>query len=190
MKDLIKELEQFHTITNMLCTNTQYSFNNYWPMKVLIENMLSRTVDVKSISHIRTIKEFRGIMLSHFKTFELSEKTTRLAKTASMLDPIHMIRVEDEEIIPFADHVVQILEKDVPHACATETQMVGPSQDPVSLEVNIPKAQDKDNVSQPKSKYAALLNPKYELVSKKTTKSNQQARVHQPLKEIVMLEVT
>ena len=46
MKDLIQELEPFHNITNMLCTNTQYSFNNYWPMKLLIEKMLSKPVAV------------------------------------------------------------------------------------------------------------------------------------------------
>ena len=87
----------------------------------------------------------------------------RLAKTASMLDPCHMIRAEEEEISPFIEHVLQILEKDVPHACASETQMVGPSQDLVSLKVNIPKA----NVSQPKCKFASLLNPNYGMVSKK-----------------------
>ena len=164
LKDLILELKQFHSITNMLCTNTQFSFNNYWPMKVLIENMLSKGVDEDSTYHFKTITDFRGIVLSHFQTFNLSEKTNRLAKTASMLDPIHMLVAEDSEIIPFADHVVKILEEDVPDACATETQMVGPSQAPVSLNVNISKPQHKDNVPNPQNPYANLLNPRYNLL--------------------------
>ena len=102
-------------------------------------------------------------MLTHFQTFDVSENTMRLAKTASMLDPCHMLKADEEEISPFIEHVLQILEKDVPHACASETQMVGPSQDLVSLKVNIPKA----NVSQPKCKFASLLNPNYGMVSKK-----------------------
>ena len=163
MKDLIQELEPFHTITNMLCPNTQYSFNNYWPMKLLIENMLSEPVDVKVIFYHKIIKEFRGIMLTHFQTFDVSENTMRLAKTASMLDPCHMLKADEEEISPFIEHVLQILEKDFPHASASETQEVGPLQDIVSLEVNIPKAK----APQPKSKYANLLNPDYGLVDKK-----------------------
>ena len=128
MKDLIQELEPFHTITNMLCTNTQYSFSSYWPMKLLIENMLSKPVDVKVIFYHKIIKEFRGIMLTHFQTFDVSENSMRLAKTALMLDPCHMIQAEEQEISPFIEHVLQILDNDVPHACASETQMVGPSQ--------------------------------------------------------------
>ena len=46
MKDLIQELEPFHTITNMLCINTQYSSNKYWPMMVFIEGMLEQGIDV------------------------------------------------------------------------------------------------------------------------------------------------
>ena len=41
LNDVIAELEQFDNITNMLCSNTQYTFNNYWPMKVLIEGTLA-----------------------------------------------------------------------------------------------------------------------------------------------------
>merc|ERR1712082_2264 len=37
LKDLIAELEMFDNITNILCSNTLYTFDNYWPMKVLIE---------------------------------------------------------------------------------------------------------------------------------------------------------
>ena len=116
LKDLILELKEFHSITNMLCTNTQFSFNNYWPMKVLIENMLSREVDVNSTYQYKTIKDFRSVMLSHFQKFKLTDETTRLAKTASMLDPKHMLLTEDTEILPFADHIVKILEDDVPNA--------------------------------------------------------------------------
>ena len=111
-------------------------------------------------------------MASHFKTFKLSEKTERLAISASMLDPVHMIQVQDENLIPFADPVVQILKSDIPQACETDTQMVGPSQDPVNLEVNLPRASASGDVSQqkPKSKYALLLNPIYNVNAKKQTK--------------------
>ena len=109
-------------------------------MKLLIENMLSKPVDVKVIFYHKIIKEFRDFILTHFQTFDVSENTMRLAKTASMLDPCHMLKADEEEISPFIEHVLQILEMDVPHASAPETQFVGPSQELVSLEVNIPKA--------------------------------------------------
>ena len=56
-----------------------------------------------------------------------------------MLDPKLMLLTEETEMLPFADHIVQILENDFPNACEPETQMVGSSQPPVSLTVNIPK---------------------------------------------------
>ena len=95
-------------------------------------------------------------MLTHFKKFQLTEETTRLAKSASMLDPKHMLLTEDTEILPFSDHIVKILEDDVPNACEPETQMVGPSQPPVSLTVNIPKTQDNqnNNAKAPKNPFA------------------------------------
>ena len=169
LKDLIVELQEFKTITNMLCTNTQFSFNNYWPMKELIESMLARDVDIQNTNQYKTIKEFRSVMLSHFQKFDLTDKTTRLAKTASMLDPKHMLLTEDTEILPFADHIVKILEDDVPNACEPETQMVGPLQSPVSLTVNIPKTQDNQNKNAKASKnpYVKLFNPRYNLVKKK-----------------------
>ena len=132
-------------------------------MKLLIEKMLSKPVDVDNFFYNKIIKEFRGFMLAHFQSFDVSENTMRLAKTASMLDPCHMIQAEEEEISPFIEHVLQILEMDVPHASAPETQFVGPSQELVSLEVNIPITK----VSKPKSQYAFLLNPDYGLVDKK-----------------------
>ena len=172
LNDVIAQLEQFNNITNMLCSNTQYTFNNYWPMKVLIEGTLAKDVDEEDTINHSTIKEFRKNMASHFKSFKLSEKTERLAKSASMLDPVHMIQVQDVELIPFADHVVQILKSDIPQACETDTQMVGPSQDPVNLEVNLPRASGSGDVSQqkPKCMYALLLNPMYNGNAKKQKK--------------------
>ena len=96
-------------------------------------------------------------MLEHFKKFELSEKTLRLAKTASLLDPCHMVKAPDADLQDFIDHVVQILEEDVPAAAAPETQEVGPSQPIVSTSVNIPKPRD----SKPKSVYARFINPEF-----------------------------
>ena len=148
MGDLIKELEPFHTITNLLCTNTKYSFNNYLPMKEVILNLLNKKVDLTNTSS--HIVDFREIMLEQFKKFELSEKTLRLAKTASLLDPSHMVKAPDGDLQDLIDHVVQILEEDVPAAAAPETQAVGPSQHIVSTSVNIPKPRD----SKPTSVFA------------------------------------
>ena len=54
LKDLIAELEMFDNITNMLCSNTLYTFDNYWPMKVLIEGTLALDVDEeKTVNHIK-----------------------------------------------------------------------------------------------------------------------------------------
>ena len=127
-KDLISELKQFYTITNMVCTNTQYSFNNYTPMMEIIETMLSKKDVDAEINHTQTITDFRNIMLKQFRANELSDKTARLAKTASMLDPIHMLQVDEDEIMPFVEHVVEILDEDVPSASALDTQMVGLSR--------------------------------------------------------------
>ena len=53
--------------------------------------------------------------------------------------------------------------------------MVGPSQAPVSLIVNIPKTQDNQNNNAKASKnpYVKLFNPRYNLVKKKQTSSKQ-----------------
>ena len=68
--------------------------------------------------------------------------------------------------MPFVEHVVEILDEDVPAASALETQMVGPSQDPVDLSVNIPKTQAKDDVPRAQNHYACLLDPTHNLVKK------------------------
>ena len=191
LKDLIAELELFEDVTNLLCSNTQYTFNSYWPMKVLIERTLADDVNEEvTINHIK-IKEFRGIMASHFKKFILSETTERLAKTAALLDPVNMIQVQEEELIPFADHIVQIINNDIPQGCETETQMVGPSQDLVNLDINLTRASGSGDVSpqKPKSRYALLLNPRYNVNAKKQKKTHHQPKVHSSLKEIVTAEV-
>ena len=96
--------------------------------KEIIETMLSKKDVDAEINHTQTITDFRNIMLKQFMANELSDKTARLAKTASMLDPIHMLQVDGDEIMPFVEHVVEILDEDVPAASALETQMVGPSR--------------------------------------------------------------
>ena len=98
-------------------------------------------------------------MLKQFRANELSDKTARLAKTASMLDPIHMLQIDEDEIMPFVEHVVEILNEYVSAASALETQMEGPSQDPVDLSVNIPKTQAKDDVPRAQNHFACLLDP-------------------------------
>ena len=81
-------------------------------------------------------------MLNHFKKLHLSEKTTRMAKTAAMLDPKHMRLSYQSEVSSFIEHIVEIVSTDNTIAKEPETQMIGPSQPPVSLKVNIPKTQD------------------------------------------------
>jgi len=77
------------------------------------------------------------------KILNLSEKTTRIVKTAAMLDPKHIrFSYQSEiEINEFIDHIVQIAQADNTIDNESETQMIGPSQPPVSLNVNIPKTQ-------------------------------------------------
>ena len=70
LKDLISELKQFYTITNMVCTNTQYSFNNYTPMMEIIETMLSKKDVDAEINHTQTITDFRNIMLKQFSSYK------------------------------------------------------------------------------------------------------------------------
>ena len=190
LKDIIAELEMFDNITNMLCSNTLYTFDNYWPMKVLIEETLALDVDEeKTVNHLK-IKEFRGIMKSHFEKFKLSEKTEKFAKTAALLSPIHMSKAQNDDLMPFVDHVVKIIESDIPQGCENETQMVGPSQDLVNLDVNLTRASGSGHVSpqKPKSKYALLLNPIYNVTAKKQ-KPHHQTKVHSSLREIVTTEV-
>ena len=190
LEDLIAELEMFDNITNMLCSNTLYTFDNYWPMKVLIEETLALDVDVgKTVDHIN-IKEFRGFMKSHFAKFKLSEKTENFAKTAALLSPIHMIKAQEDDLMPFIDRVVKIIESDIPQGCENDTQMVGPSQDLVNLDINLSRASGSGHVSpqKPKSKYALLLNPKYNVGAKKQ-KPHHQTKVHSSLREIVTTEV-
>ena len=45
MKELVTELMPFRDITNMLCVNTTYSFNNYIPMVNGIRRQLEKKVD-------------------------------------------------------------------------------------------------------------------------------------------------
>ena len=190
LKDIIAELEMFDNITNMLCSNTLYTFDNYWPMKVLLEETLALDVDEeKTVNHLK-IKEFRGIMKSHFEKFKLSEKTEKFAKTAALLSPIHMSKAQNDDLMPFIDHVVKIIESDIPQGCENETQMVGPSQDLVNLDVNLTRASGSGHVSpqKPKSKYALLLNPIYNVTAKKQ-KPHHQTKVHSSLREIVTTEV-
>ena len=70
LKDLISELKQFYTITNMVCTNTQYSFNNYTPMMEIIKTMLSNEHVDAEITYTETITDFRNIMLKQFSSYK------------------------------------------------------------------------------------------------------------------------
>ena len=80
LKDLVHELEVFDDITKMLCTNTDYSFNNYLPMKALIEKKLeSEEVDDTKNFDSETIKSFREIMRKYWSEFNLPDDTMRLA---------------------------------------------------------------------------------------------------------------
>ena len=70
-----------------------------------------------------------------------------MAKAAAMLDPKHMrLSYQSEiEVDAFIEHIVQIVSADNTIGKEPETQMIGPSQPPVSLKVNIPKTQDNNN---------------------------------------------
>ena len=48
IEDVIGELKPFRKMTEILCTNTYFSFNNYLPMKKLMESLLKRKVDLNS----------------------------------------------------------------------------------------------------------------------------------------------
>ena len=132
--------------------------------------MLDKAVDKGKTTHHATIQKFREGMLNHFKKLDLSEKTTTMVKTAAMLDPKH-IRLSyqsDIELNGFIDHIVQIVEADNTIDKEPETQMIGPSQPPVSLKVNIPKTQDNNNNDDSvknvkKHEFANFFNPKFKM---------------------------
>ena len=178
LEDVIQELTPFRSITNMLCSNTNFTLNNLWPMKEYIEDMLDKEVDIEKTNHHIIIKHFRQVMLNHFKKLHLSEKTTRMVKTAAMLDPKH-IRLSyqsDIELNGFIDHIVQIVEADNTIDKEPETQMIGPSQPPVSLKVNIPKTQDNNNNDDSvknvkKHEFAQFFNPMFKISKKKESNS-------------------
>ena len=184
MDALIKELEPFETITNMVCTNKTFSFNHYLPMKDIILDLLNQDVDLTQTSS--PIVKFRELLLEHFQRFELTEETSRLAKTASLVDPTHMIKAPEEDLPELIDHVVQILQQDVPAAADPETQEVGPSQALVSTSVNVPKPRG----SKPKSAMALYLNPSFGVAKNKSKPGPvKQHIVRTPIKELVMREV-
>ena len=110
LKELVHELEDFNKITNMLSANTEYTFNNYLPMKTLIENKLDSKEFDEAIFHRDIIKDFRKEMCIHFKKFNPPEKIMNLAKMAPMLCPINMIRCDEADLIPFVDQVLEMFE--------------------------------------------------------------------------------
>ena len=172
LEDVIQELREFRNITNMLCSNTNFTFNNLWPMKEYIEDMLNKEVDMQTTNQYKIIKDFRQVMLNHFKKLHLSEKTTRMAKTAAMLDPKHMRLSYQSEVDEFIEHIVQIVSADNTIGKEPETQMIGPSQPPVSLNVNIPKTQEKNNNDDSarnakKHEYENFFIPKFKMSKKK-----------------------
>jgi len=68
----------------------------------------------------------------------------------------------------FIDHIVQIVEADNTIDKEPETQMIGPSQPLVSLNVNIPKTQEKNNnddsaINDKKNEYAHFFTPKFKM---------------------------
>merc|ERR1712030_284604 len=96
----------------------------------------------------------------------LSDKTIRMAKTAAMLVPKNMRLSYQSEVSPFIEHIVEIVSAD--NTIAKETQMIGPSQPPVSLKVIIPKTQDNNNNDDSvenveKHQFAHLFNPMFKM---------------------------
>ena len=89
-----------------------------------------------------------------------------------------MSKTQEDDLLPFADHVVKIIESDNPQGCETDTQMVELSQDLVNLDVNLTRASGSGDVSppKPKSMYALLLNPIYN-VNAKNPKIHYQTKV-------------
>ena len=116
-------------MTEILCTNTYFSFNHYLPMKELMEQKKIREVYKRETKNSTLITEFRKQMSSHYGRFVLTENTTKLSRTASMLDPQHMVLIllDDTDLKPFTDDLVEIIQ-DIPNAYVPETQMVGSSQ--------------------------------------------------------------
>ena len=98
-------------MNDMLCTNTYFSFNHYLLMKELMESMLNRDVDKKVTKNSGIITDFRKQMSSHFGRFVLTENTTKLARTASYLDPQHMMLIflDNPNLKPFIDHLVEMI---------------------------------------------------------------------------------
>ena len=170
--------------TFLSVANKTFSFNHYLPMKDIILDLLNQDVDLTQTSS--PIVKFRELLLEHFKRFELTEETYRLAKTASLVDPTHMIKAPEEDLPELIDHVVQILQQDVPAAADPETQEVGPSQPIVSTSVNVPKPRG----SKPKSAMALYLNPSFGVAKNKSKPGPvKQQIVRTPIKELVMHEV-
>ena len=66
LEEFIQELQPFRTITNMLCTNTNFSFNNYLPVKEYIGKWLEGDVDYKKTNQYRVIQELKNKMSNHF----------------------------------------------------------------------------------------------------------------------------
>ena len=135
MKELVTELMPFRDITNMLCVNTTYSFNNYLPMVDGICRQLEKKVDRTKSSQYMV--SFREHMRDHFRNFKLGDRASRLAKTAALMDPKLVAITPRSDITVFMDNVVKFLPANSP----TETQdIVESSQPPVNLSVNVPKA--------------------------------------------------
>jgi len=57
IEDIVEELKPFRSITNMLCSNTTFTWNKLWPMKEYIEDMLDKAVDKGKTTHHATIKK-------------------------------------------------------------------------------------------------------------------------------------
>ena len=77
-------------------------------MKELMKTMINRDVDKKVTMNSWIIIDFRKQISFHFGRFVLTENTTKLARTASYLDPEHMVLYlcEDPDLKPFVDYLL------------------------------------------------------------------------------------
>ena len=140
LSDLIEELKPFRNVTNMLCSNTRYTFNYYLTSKTYIEELLSKDANLETTDNTAVISELRTNMKNHFAKFKLPEKMLKFAQTAKDLSPDNMIYVIlandlDLSVIadPFIENLIEIVGDIEPGINTIETQIIGPSQPHVNV---------------------------------------------------------
>ena len=75
-----------------------------------MEHLLKKKVDLRETKNSKVIEVFREQISSHFGKFVLSKKTAKLAKTASLLDLVHMVVTENDNLTPFTNHIVKLIQ--------------------------------------------------------------------------------